>query len=348
MASGGYDFKFTTDVPDRLVCKICQLASRDPHLSVCCGHIFCKTCIEKTKKSQHPACPMCRDKEFSNVLNKQIDREVKSLSVHCTNNGEGCTWTGDLRELLVHAATCGFEMVLCDYHNIGCMEKVCRKDMKTHNKESAEEHLALSVMKLRNLEQFVYQLSVSGMIQGKVKGNSVGGNWSMQLSRLSIMTATSGDQVCPVIVKVPEYTRKKVDNKLWYSNSFYSHDKGYKMCWKIYPAGAGAGRGTHISVSLCLMKGPHDDELTWPLRGKFEFKLLNQISDCDHHISKALNYGGEHISNSAAERVTDGDRAATGWGFQQFYSHEDLDKVTPKCQYLKDDCIFLQVNKVYP
>ena len=120
------------------------------------------------------------------------------------------------------------------------------------------------------------------------------------------------------------------------------------MCWKIYPAGAGAGRGTHISVSLCLMKGPHDDELTWPLRGKFEFKLLNQISDCDHHISKVLNYSGEHISNSAAERVTDGDRAATGWGFQQFYSHEDLDKVTPKCQYLKDDCIFLQVNKVYP
>ena len=36
-----------------------------------------------------------------------------------------------------------------------------------------------------------------------------------------------------------------------------------------------------VSVSLYLMKGPHDDELTW---GKVEVKLLNQISDCEHCI----------------------------------------------------------------
>ena len=39
----------------------------------------------------------------------------------------------------------------------------------------------------------------------------------------------------------------------------------------------------HLSVSLFLMKGPHDDGLTWLLRGNFEIKLLNQVSDTTHH-----------------------------------------------------------------
>lgn len=346
MATGGYDLKFASEVPDRLVCRICQLASRDPHLSVCCGHIFCKSCIENTKKSNHPACPICRDQQFPSVLNKQVDREVKSLTVHCSNNEEGCLWKGEARDFSVHAETCDFERVQCEYHGIGCMEKVRRKDMRTHSKECAEEHLALSIKKLRNLEQFVYQLSVSGLL-GNVGENSIGGDWSMQLSRLSMMTATSGDQVCPVIVKVSEFASKKSNDELWYSNSFYSHDGGYRMCWKIYPAGAGAGKGTHMSVSLCLMKGPYDNNLKWPLGEKFEFTLLNQINNCDHYVSRTLNYGArEHISNSAAERVIVGDRSATGWGYQQFISHQQLFKFTSNCQYLKNDCIFLQVKKV--
>ena len=48
-------------------------------------------------------------------------------------------------------------------------------------------------------------------------------------------------------------------------------------------AGYGDGIGTHLSVSLHFRKGPHDDELAWPLRGMFEIKLLNQISDSKHH-----------------------------------------------------------------
>jgi len=61
------------------------------------------------------------------------------------------------------------------------------------------------------------------------------------------------------------------------------------MCLWVYPDGSDDGKVTHLSVYLCLMKGPHDDELTWPLRGKFEWKLLNQISDCEH-CSDTMSY----------------------------------------------------------
>ncbi|XP_065903421.1 TNF receptor-associated factor 4-like [Dysidea avara] len=206
---------------------------------------------------------MCRNEELSSVLNKQIDREVKGLTVHCTNNKDGCMWRGELRHLTAHRRTCNYELVQCEYHGIGCEKELYRENLKDHNKRSAEEHLAMSVRKLKNLEHITHQLSMGNMIR----------NRSMQLDALSMMMETSGDLACPVILKVPEFTRKKTYNKL-YSNSFYSHKKGYKMCLCVYPVGNGEGKGTDLSVALFLMKGPHDDELTWPLRGKFEITRM--------------------------------------------------------------------------
>ncbi|XP_065901628.1 TNF receptor-associated factor 4-like [Dysidea avara] len=332
MASGGYDYDFTTDVPDRLVCKICQLASRDPHLSVCCGHIFCKTCVDGVKNSYHTSCPMCRNRKFSTVLNKQADREVKDLTVYCIN--DECTWKGKVRGVSAHGKTCNYESVQCEYYWIGCRKRLYRKDRSDHNKKNAEEHLALSVRKLKNLEHITHQLTMGGMIK----------SWSMQLSVSSMLTTSSSDLVCPIIVKMPEYSIRKRDNKDWYSNSFYSHDNGYKMCLNVCATGEGDGEGTHLSVFLCFMKGPHDDELTWPLGEEFEMKLLNQIKDFQHH-SKTIDYDHEDADDDIAGRVIDGSRS-NGWGQQEFISHKHLQKITPTCQYLKDDCIFLQVSRL--
>ena len=53
------------------------------------------------------------------------------------------------------------------------------------------------------------------------------------------------------------------------------------------------------------MKGPHDDGLTWPLRGEFEVKLLNQVSDGDHH-SETVDFDDDTPSE-AIYRVMDDD-----------------------------------------
>ena len=67
----------------------------------------------------------------------------------------------------------------------------------------------------------------------------------------------------------------------WYSCPFYTYKDGHKMCLSTNVSHN--AYGDHLSVELYLMKGQNDDELTWPLRGKFEIKLLNQISDSEHH-----------------------------------------------------------------
>jgi len=84
--------------------------------------------------------------------------------------------------------------------------------------------------------------------------------------------------------------------------------------------------------------------IKWPLRGKFEIKLLNQISDSQHH-SGALTYD-DHTPDEYTKRVAEDEIAENGWGYSQCISNENLYKTTPQHQFLKDDCLFIQVTKL--
>ena len=74
--NGGYDYDLVSKPPDRLVCKICHLPSRDPYLSVCCGHLFCKSCLDNVKKAvlTSNACPVCLDEELRTRRSKLIEK----------------------------------------------------------------------------------------------------------------------------------------------------------------------------------------------------------------------------------------------------------------------------------
>ena len=67
-----------------------------------------------------------------------------------------------------------------------------------------------------------------------------------------------------------------------YLPGFYTHHNGYKMCINVDPNGSGVGKGTHISIFTCLMKGSYDDHLTWPFRGNITIQIVNQAGDHDH------------------------------------------------------------------
>ena len=483
--NGGYDYDFVSTTPDRLICKICHLPSRDPYLSVCCGHVFCKSCLDKIKKASAitNACPVCRDEEFVTFPNKQANREIQSLHIYCTNKEKGCEWQGELIDinnhlgnsdscqfeevkcsnecgkmiqqqyLTIHVETecprrkincqychdtgehqfiegkhkeecfklplpcpnkcqvgtipredmeahrkeCPLEMIQCEYYSVGCEVRMARKDQDKHKQEEMEEHLmktilslthelnstkleltvtkreltytkgsladtnskltdmeskltdtnnqlAIALQRINTLEVLLYLATDKAITRptssAVVLGSSV--DWSDKLIAM-VMMSKSDDQECPVTIKMSEYGKKRRNNVEWYSDPFYTHNKGYKMCLNIDASGYGKGKGTHLSVFLYLMKGPHDDELTWPLRGKFEIKLLNQISDSEHRFW-TVNYDGV-ASNNSTSRIIDGNRATDGRGRHKCVTNDDLNKITTTCQFLKDDCLFLQVFK---
>ena len=117
-STAGYDYNHVDSLPDRLICKICHLPSRDPYLSMCCGHLFCESCLENLKKASAitNACPVCRDEEFVTFPNKAVDREIKCLRIYCTNKENGCEWQGELNKINNHLGNsdgCQFEEVKC-------------------------------------------------------------------------------------------------------------------------------------------------------------------------------------------------------------------------------------------
>ena len=119
---GGYDYQFFDKPSDMLLCKICHLPSKEPHLSVCCGHTFCKSCLDGIKQTKSyfqfndVVCPMCRSEDFDTVANKQNERAIKNLRVFCTNKDKGCDWHGEINDISGHLGNsdgCQFEEVKC-------------------------------------------------------------------------------------------------------------------------------------------------------------------------------------------------------------------------------------------
>ncbi|CAF2674022.1 unnamed protein product [Rotaria sp. Silwood2] len=69
-----------------------------------------------------------------------------------------------------------------------------------------------------------------------------------------------------------------------YSPVFYSSPNGYKMRLRLYLAGDGNARRTHMSLFFVLMRGEHDALLEFPFSFKVIFCLLDQTFQQRHII----------------------------------------------------------------
>ena len=290
-------------------------------------------------------CQYCHDIGELEFIEGQHKEECPKLPLPCPNQCRKVKTV--LREdMEAHRKECPLEMIQCEYHSVGCKRaRLIRKDMEKHKKQKMEQHLMMTKDELTDTKA---QLATS---LKQITNLTILLNAQLNKSASSIdvrpvyldtiaTVVTLGNQACPVTIKMSEFNEKKTKKARWCSDSFYSHNKGYKMSLCVYLAGCGDSKGTHLSVFLYLMKGPHDDELTWPLRGKFEIKMLNQIRDSKHHLCM-VRYDDRASEYHVDSRVTEGYNA---WGNRQFISKEKLHKSTTVQQFLKDDCLFFQVN----
>lgn len=131
----------------------------------------------------------------------------------------------------------------------------------------------------------------------------------------------------------------------WYSDPFYSHYSGYKMCIRLDANGDGRGKGSHISLYVSLMKGENDEKLSWPFRGEVKIVMLNWCEDANH-IKEKITFS-KAAGDQVCGRVTQGSRALIGRGRNQFLPHADmgLDKER-NVQYCRNDCLRLRVKRV--
>lgn len=150
MQAGGHDCAPVEEPPDDLVCPICLLPSKEPHLISCCGRKMCHSCISQVQNDNQP-CPVCRAVKFDTMIDRQVERHVLELKVYCKNKDKGCTWTGEIRQLQQHCQLCIYHTVSCIY---SCGFHCSQLDMFSHERDTCEARPAAILQKeVQHLEE---------------------------------------------------------------------------------------------------------------------------------------------------------------------------------------------------
>ena len=119
------------------------------------------------------------------------------------------------------------------------------------------------------------------------------------------------------------------------------------MCIKVTANGQGDGAGTHVNIAVYLMRGEYDSRLVWPFRGDITIQLVNHKSYVFHHEETVpFNDGAAASSGRVSDRVTSGERAEYGWGYDQFISHTTVESSTKSRRYIVNDCLTFRITKI--
>ena len=118
---------------EKYVCPICQEVLFEP-VQTSCGHLYCEQCIKRSR-SRSKRCPSCRAAlEEEPRRDKFHERDIKNLTVKCSNNSVGCVWTGELSAVVSHVSdVCAYQLVRCP--NM-CGEELKRRDIEQHKREN--------------------------------------------------------------------------------------------------------------------------------------------------------------------------------------------------------------------
>ena len=268
-------------------------------------------------------CPHCNEAgEYEERKTKHLNEcpmiEVPCPKCECKESILRCNISEHLQE-------CMFEDVPCKYTNIGCKEKVSRRDLhrlKEHEGDS-RQHLQLAIDAIQQ-----QQSNISDMVT----------EMEQQKRTISDMAQSPQNKPLPpakFVYKFTDFDSWRSRNPLRFSPKFYSSPGGYKMEIAVWANGDGVARGTHghVSVNVYLRHGDNDDHVPWPFTGTVTIELLNQLEDKNHHsktTTKVVNK--ERSFDLILKHLC-------------YISHSDLCYNEAKnCQYLKDDCLYFRVT----
>ena len=165
-----------------------------------------------------------------------------------------------------------------------------------------------------------------------------------KLEHLECVVAHIHDKVCHVVLSYTMIEFKQIkDNKSqwfgrkqWFSPPYFTHHKGYKMCFEVDFKGFFK---TSLHIYSYIMKGIYDNHLQWPFKGQVIVRLLNQRGDY-HHYDFVFDY--KYSGNG--QRVISGERGDYLSSQTTQLPLDQLDyNATTICQYLKDDCLKFKV-----
>lgn len=99
------EYPFVKTPSDDFVCPVTYSLLLQPYLTTCCGKHLSQEVATRIQE-EGGVCPLCKASEWSSVLNKHFQRQVKALDVLCRHEDRGCGWQGELSEFQRHVKSC--------------------------------------------------------------------------------------------------------------------------------------------------------------------------------------------------------------------------------------------------
>jgi len=185
--SGGYDYKFMVEPSEDFICTLCHLVLKNPLQLEDCGHIFCKCCYENMKSHTEAnflelLCPLDRQKIHPTHVfkDKATERKILNLKVQCQNfSSDGCTWTGELRNIQNHEESCPKNQVK-EYKLFGIelkqlVNRMAELELKVKRNEQSLVEKDIQITKqcktIENLNKEVKELAKQIVNQNKTIDN---------------------------------------------------------------------------------------------------------------------------------------------------------------------------------
>ena len=282
----------------------------------------------------HAGCPLrivkCQYCSFEDKPSALDDHTTfcPSVPVECPHK---CGVKCPRGQLTTHLGTCPKRLVRCKYYLIGCEEPIPVDELDTHLVQAKDDHLEKAMSKVMDLSVAMGTLCQQIHHPCDPQRVFLPRHW-LKNEKIT--------PICPWIVKMSDFSQKR--SKDWFSPPFFTHPGGYQMCLEVWGSGCGSGKGTHLSVYMCLMKGENDNHLKWPLSLAIHITLLNQSSD-SNHVSEQINFA--NAKENARNQVVQGVMAKSGRGRTRFVPLSSfVEDPTQDVQFLKNDSLYFRVS----
>ena len=289
-------------------------------------------------------------------LNKHVKEECPLENVACEYSFAGCRVRIHRKDLSKHLSESmpshlSLLAVLC----LECKEKLSEKNMEIaklkSRMEEQERHERVKnseIIQLRSQmeQQEKVKPSEIAQLKSRIEQQERMNNLEIvqlrsriqqQERKVEEIESTVSELECsipkqypPVDLVMTDFDTHKVEEDQWFSEPFYTHPGGYKMCLSVFANGVGKGKDTDVSVFANLMCGEYDDYLNWPFRGK----VVVQLTVDDEEYEETLRFHSRSPAR-ACNRVTVGERHEFGQGCSEFISIDDVTEADAECLCFK-------------
>ena len=99
------DYSFVKKPSANFFCPVTTSALVQPHLTSCCGNHLSQEAASRIQ-GEGGVCPLCKEPNWSTMLDKHFRREVLSMQVYCCHEDRGCRWQGELADFYHHVRSC--------------------------------------------------------------------------------------------------------------------------------------------------------------------------------------------------------------------------------------------------